>query len=42
VVTAQALIAVGVDAPVVREQTAFELLGGGAVVGAVHALHLTP
>jgi L-asparaginase II len=35
VATAQALLSVGVDEPVLRAQTTFELLGGGAVVGAV-------
>ncbi len=40
VVTAQALLTLGVDEPVVRAQTTYELLGGGAVVGHVRAVPL--
>jgi L-asparaginase II len=41
VVTAQALLSVGVDAPVVHQQTTEDLLGGVAVVGAVRATSLS-
>jgi L-asparaginase II len=40
VVTAQALIAVGVDAPVVDRQRMFPLTGGGRPVGEVRPLVL--
>ena len=40
VVTAAALVALGVDADVVNDQLTFELYGGGVPVGTVRALDL--